>query len=329
MYAWRSLAVALLVAVSACFAASPASASVGSLSEFVLPASQSVPEGITMGPDGALWFTEYGANSIGRITPGGKITTYPLPTFDANPQSITVGPDGALWFTEWYANKIGRITTSGSIREFSLPTCGSCPGGKRLGPYGIAKGPDGALWFTANFGSAIGRITTSGAVTVYPLPNRACCTHAYPLGITRGPDGALWFTSQDGIGRITTSGRMRIFGGSAYANSITTGPDGALWFTSSYDDHVDRITTAGKFTLHPVDNGCYPQGIAAISRHLWFACGGLDQLVPMTTTGGFTRLRLPLRSPYGDFPFGVTRGPDKAVWFTEQDVNRIGSITTN
>jgi streptogramin lyase len=27
------------------------------------------PLGITSGPDGALWFTDYGSNSIGRIKP--------------------------------------------------------------------------------------------------------------------------------------------------------------------------------------------------------------------------------------------------------------------
>jgi streptogramin lyase len=32
--------------------------------------------GITSGPDGALWFTNAGNNSIGRITTSGKVTNY-------------------------------------------------------------------------------------------------------------------------------------------------------------------------------------------------------------------------------------------------------------
>ena len=36
--------------------------------------------GITTGPDGNLWFTEFGAGKIGRITPSGSITEFPIPT---------------------------------------------------------------------------------------------------------------------------------------------------------------------------------------------------------------------------------------------------------
>jgi virginiamycin B lyase len=34
------------------------------------------PEGIAAGPDGTLWFTNFGNNSIGRITTGGVVTNY-------------------------------------------------------------------------------------------------------------------------------------------------------------------------------------------------------------------------------------------------------------
>jgi hypothetical protein len=40
---------------------------------------------IAAGPDGALWFTEFNANQIGRITPAGSITEYAVPTFDGEP----------------------------------------------------------------------------------------------------------------------------------------------------------------------------------------------------------------------------------------------------
>lgn len=38
--------------------------------------SISGPNGITAGPDGALWFTNSANNSIGRITTGGRVTNY-------------------------------------------------------------------------------------------------------------------------------------------------------------------------------------------------------------------------------------------------------------
>ena len=44
----------------------------GALTTFSDP-SISFPEGITTGPDGALWFTDNGSNSIGRITTSGLV----------------------------------------------------------------------------------------------------------------------------------------------------------------------------------------------------------------------------------------------------------------
>jgi streptogramin lyase len=121
--------------------------------EFPIPTANSLPLGITTGPDGALWFTENNFNKIGRITTAGGIFEITIPTANSLPIGITAGPDGALWFTEFQANKIGRITTEGVITESTIPTAGG-------DPRGITAGPDGALWFTENSGNKIGRITT-------------------------------------------------------------------------------------------------------------------------------------------------------------------------
>ena len=108
-------------------------------------------DGITVGPDGALWFTQLDGNMIGRITTAGAITTYPLPgSQNGCPAGITTGPDEALWFVEQCANKLGRITTSGDISIFPLPT----PKGD---PVGITQGPDGSLWYTANQADQVGQ----------------------------------------------------------------------------------------------------------------------------------------------------------------------------
>jgi len=146
------------------------------------------PAGITAGPDGNVWFTEYRipGNKIGRITPEGVITEFRLPAPSSHPLVITTGPDGALWFTEDRGpNQIARITTSGELTEF-----GSL--GEESNPYGIATGPDGALWFTEDVGNKIGRITTSGTITQFPLPACEGCndfSSGEPGNIVLGPDG--------------------------------------------------------------------------------------------------------------------------------------------
>ena len=68
------------------------------------------PDGITAGPDGALWFTNDANNSIGRITTAGAVTNY-TGTGISGPVGITAGPDGALWFTN------PETTPSGASRR--------------------------------------------------------------------------------------------------------------------------------------------------------------------------------------------------------------------
>ena len=123
------------------------------------------PDAIASGPDGALWFTNYGNNTIDRITTSGRVTSYTGQGI-SGPAGITAGPDGALWFTNngTGANSIGRITTTGKVTIYGLP-------GLQDYPVGITAGPDGTLWFTNNGNNSIGRITTT--VTPYARSSTA------------------------------------------------------------------------------------------------------------------------------------------------------------
>ncbi len=87
-------------------------ATAGTITEFPVPIAGSEPWGITLGPDGKMWFTDPGANKIGRITTSGTVTEFLLPSGGGSfPQRIASGRGNKVWFTEEIA-KIGRITTS-------------------------------------------------------------------------------------------------------------------------------------------------------------------------------------------------------------------------
>ena len=73
-------------------------------------ATISGPHGITAGSDGALWFTNSGNNSIGRISTADVVSNYTDPSI-SEPWAIAAGPDGDLWFTNPGDNSIGRITS--------------------------------------------------------------------------------------------------------------------------------------------------------------------------------------------------------------------------
>jgi hypothetical protein len=64
------------------------------------------------GADGNVWFTNPGANTVGRITPSGAIRQYPLPARNAQPTGIAYGSDGRLWFTEAGVSRIASIGTT-------------------------------------------------------------------------------------------------------------------------------------------------------------------------------------------------------------------------
>ena len=65
-------------------------------------------ETITPGPDGNLWFTEFGDNRVARITPDGVITESPV-VKGSGPTGISAGPHSTIWFLGYASNKVYRI----------------------------------------------------------------------------------------------------------------------------------------------------------------------------------------------------------------------------
>jgi virginiamycin B lyase len=194
-----------------------------------------LPDALTTGPAGAIWYTE-DSGHVCRIATTGKSTcfgTHPSTT-GILMRGLATGSDGALWFTEDNAgsaadtqNAIGRLTASGRYRQWLLPPASS--------PTRIAAGRDGALWFTERVSQRIGRITTSGAITQFPLPRGT-----YPYDIISGPDGALWFSTDTRVGRITTAGQITLWPvpGAQQLGGITVAPDGSLWLADGVGDAI-------------------------------------------------------------------------------------------
>jgi virginiamycin B lyase len=266
---------------------------------------------ITVNNNKALWFTNFGSNSIGRITTAGVVTNYTA-TAIFHPVGITLGPDGALWFTNSDANSIGRITTSGTVTSYTSSSIAV--------PEGITAGPDGALWFT-NAHGGIGRITTAGVVTSYTGTGIS-----EPTDITVGPDGALWFTNFGAsIGRITTSGTVTSYTGTGINEpyGITVGPDGALWFTNFGNFSIGRITTSGTVTSYSTTSASSEGITAGPDGALWFTNGSIHRITTSgTLTNDYTGTGISGAS-------GITPGSDGALWFTNFAGASIGRITTS
>src|SRR5665213_4546154 len=65
-------------------------------SEYKLPTANAGPGGITAGPDGNVWITEFFGNKVAKVTSSGAVTEYTVPTIGSEPLSITTGSDGNL-----------------------------------------------------------------------------------------------------------------------------------------------------------------------------------------------------------------------------------------
>lgn len=279
-----------------------------------------VPDGITAGPDGALWFTDPGNDVIGRITTKGDYTLQQPANVEVS-VGITAAPDNALYFTAAQSNaQIGKITTDGTVTLFSDP------GGAY--PQGITVGLDGALWFAESNGT-VGRMDTKGTVTHFTV----AASNAELEGIVTGPDGNLWVTEYivggsrfaNKVIRLTTSGKYKTFTVGSGPQSICVGLDNALWFSESGAGAIGRITTSGKYEHFPVLSYSIPNGIATGPDHaLWFADGGVHAIGRITIKG---KIKLyVLRSGFPELQ-QIAAGPDARMWFTNDYPPSIGRIT--
>src|SRR5689334_13761464 len=80
---WLVVVIAMTLVTGAVEAAAPP------IDQFGPPTPNSQPWMIVAGPDGNLWFTEYGANKIGKSTPKGEISEYNIPSAASGPIGIT------------------------------------------------------------------------------------------------------------------------------------------------------------------------------------------------------------------------------------------------
>jgi streptogramin lyase len=292
-----------------------------------LPTANAAPTGITKAADGSVWFTERGANKLGRISSTGVLTEYVIPTANSTPEQITASPDGFVWFTERTGKKIGRINQSGgSIKEFVVPGYGAYP-------TAITTRGDGTVWFASVESSSVarlGKISSTGVVSMLPSANSAATISS----LVGGPDGNLWVTRVssrwgDSVSKVNTTGNgswthYKLPTAGSNPQSITVGSDGNLWFTEKNASKIGRITTAGVLTEFALPSGRAPQQITLGSDgNLWFTEYGGNAIGQITPQGVITEFTIPTASSK---PYGIMAGPDGNLWFTEQGGNKIGKV---
>jgi streptogramin lyase len=262
----------------------------GGVSSYSLP-HEALPNNITSGLGGNLWFTEY--KKIGMTTPSGKITQYKTVNPESDARGIVAGADGWMWYTE--GEQIDKINSSGyTFTAYTLPLHSE--------PTELALGPDGNVWFVDGGFSTlhkIGKITPANVVTEYSLPEGSA-----PVDIAAGPTGsnAMWFTNAGTkkIGRVTTTGEISEYALPAGTpNHIARGPEGNMWFTAQ--GHVGKITPTGEISEYEVSSGSVDIAPGS-DGNMWFTAGwnpesGTYQVGSITLPGALaepTEVRAPV-----------------------------------
>lgn len=280
--------------------------------------------GIIAGPDGNMWFIDENAGELVRLSMNGAIKEFPMNGFlGGSAIALTVGADQRFYVAN-ESSKIVRVTTSGIVRAFTNKSGDDTAlGDIALGPDGnvwfperahlatidragkitefpypsgfgvpnqvgtIATGADHNLWFTESGDNALVRFV----IPTHTFTEFKIATQCSPAGPIKAKDNNLWFTctvSTEQVGRITTSGNIKLFpGGGAFSGEetfqiATLGADGEPWYSSPNTETIFRINTAnGTVTSFspPFVNGERPDSVAAgPDGNIWVTTVGLNNV---------------------------------------------------
>jgi streptogramin lyase len=304
------------------------------------------PNAMTRGPDGAMWFSEYDGEKIGRIAQDGTIAEYPTTghtqlTAGAHPAGVVAGPDGNIWFSEFGTGDIGELdpATGELLGEYETPS------GAASGLDGITRGPDGALWFAEQGEGLVGRIDPgTHEITEYLIHQHASAGYK-PSSIVTGPDGALWITLT-GVGEIArlepaaaqagTDKGVTLYqlpsGAGSEPEGIAVGPEGDLYVAELGADKLAKVIPA---SVSPgtsegiTELGAEGQPLlvsAASDGAMWFTEPADHQLLRLDPKTDTSTVIGPANGVSGDAT-GVAEDGVGHLWFTQFKTAAIGVLT--
>ncbi len=174
---------------------------------FNAPTPNSSLQGITVAPDGTIWFAETAAKRIGHLNPcqSGSCTITDFgPPSDVEitfPIQLAIDRSGAVWFTDHGSNQFGSFNPS--TREWKVFPIGYCSAlfadcGVGL-PNAISVDSNGEIWFSEHYAGRVARYNPSnGTLTEYPIPAK---TPPLVWWMSPGPGNLVWFVAF-GLGEI-------------------------------------------------------------------------------------------------------------------------------
>jgi streptogramin lyase len=232
---------------------SPATGAPGVVLEEVVPGSPMHGiEGITVGPDGALYVASITARALYRVDP----RTGVVRTFVGSPQGgaddLTFGPDGtAVWTGGPSMNALMRRSRSGVVRALVSDTPGL---------NAVRFAPDGRLFFTRIFGGdGLYEADPSGVKPVRAIAEKIGGLNAFDFAADGSIVGPLFFRGTVNRFDPDTGASAVIAEGFSFPSAVRVLPDGYLVLNYRLGEIWRLDATASSRTLFgkveaPADN---------------------------------------------------------------------------
>ena len=183
-----------------------------------------------------LWFTEQGANRIGRLDRRtGAISEYET---SGTPYGISIDHEGNVWFCRINGDMLGKLDPKFDVIS-DLPT------GKDSNPRRMATAPDGTLWVTLWGNGHLAHVDPKAMKIIkeYALPGGG---NGGPYAVTIDADGKV-FASEFNADTIDIldprTDEMRIIHvpkDSGIRNMVID-QQGSLWYVGSTSGRLGRV----------------------------------------------------------------------------------------
>jgi virginiamycin B lyase len=247
--------------------------------EWALPSTDRFPHDPAVAPDGALWFTGMGSDTLGRLdVKKGEFRSYPIKTPASGPHGLVADLKGNIWFTANYKGYIGKLDpVTGQIAEYPLPDK------KAKDPHTPVFDREGRLWFTVQEGNFVGRLNPAdGKITLVRPPTE----DARPYGIAINARGIPFFCEfgSNKIGSVDPATlAVREFSlpeEDARPRRLAIGAQDQIWYTDYQRGYLGRLDPhTGKVQEWPSPGGkkSGPYAIAMLKDGtVWYSETGAE-----------------------------------------------------
>jgi virginiamycin B lyase len=280
------------------------------------------PDAVTIGPDGAPWYSR--AGELVRVASDDSVSKVPMPS-GAGFAPALVAARGSLWLANWEPNQgVVRVDpTTGEGTLFSIPS-------PLARPTAITADRHGDIWVTGGDQPVVGRFDAHDGVFVVAqeLAPQPVTVSTAGIAVTAG--GAVFMSdySEGRIGRVHGSDLVWTdLGGNSHAPSgMAAAADGSIWFVDLGGRQVGRIDAAGKvhtYALPPELQNLSDKSAGSIAAApdgtLWFTVPEADSVVRVTSAGDIAYVSLEQSS----LPRGLAIDAHCAIWVTTLSMARI------